>query len=112
MAKYKIKVIQHLLKGNKIGKSGEIIDGSQFINLQASLDGGYVVEVKDEKTSKNTTEESKLEKEIKVVKKLNKEDLIAYAKTQGIEVDAELSKKELLIDIIAELEEKFSKAGE
>ena len=45
MAKFKIKVIQHLLKGNKIAKSGDIVDASEFIDLENSLKGGYCEEV-------------------------------------------------------------------
>ena len=45
MAKFKIKVIQHLLKSNEIAKSGDIVDGKEFIDLQASLKGGYCEEV-------------------------------------------------------------------
>ena len=41
MAKYKILVIQHLLKNNIIAKSGDIVDGTKFVNLQDSLDGKY-----------------------------------------------------------------------
>ena len=45
MAKFKIKVIQHLLKGNKIAKSGDVVDGEEFVNLKDSLKGGYCEEV-------------------------------------------------------------------
>ena len=42
MAKYKVKVIGHMIKGNKIAKSGDIVDESQLINKDHSVDGGYV----------------------------------------------------------------------
>jgi hypothetical protein len=114
MAKYKIKVIQHLLKGNKTAKSGEIVDGSQFINLQASLDGNYIEEFEEKKDKQVDTDNglTPLAVELKKVKKLSKDELIAYAKDHEIDVDTELSKKDLLIDVVAELEEKFSKASE
>mgnify|MGYP005990890711 CR=1 FL=1 len=46
MAKYKVLVIQHLLKNNKIAKSGDIVYGSQLPNEKSSLKGGYVELVK------------------------------------------------------------------
>jgi len=117
MAKYKIKVIQHLLKGNRIAKSGEVVDGSQFINLQASLDGGYIEEFKDKEDKKDEKVDAgdkptPLMIELKKVKSLNKEKLSEYAVENKIEFDAELSKKDLLAFITVELEKKFSKSGE
>lgn len=49
MAKYKVLVIQHLLKNNKIAKSGDIVDGKNLPNEKASLKGGYVELVKEVK---------------------------------------------------------------
>lgn len=49
MAKYKIKVIQHCLKNNKIAVSGDIVDGSQLPDLDSSIKGGYVELVKGSK---------------------------------------------------------------
>ena len=117
MAKYRIKVIQHLLKGNKIAKSGDVVDGSQFINLQASLDGKYVEEVKDKEGKKDKKvdagdEPTPLMIELKKVKSLNKEKLSEYAVENKIEFDAELSKKDLLELINVELEKRFSETGE
>lgn len=61
MAKYKIKVIQHLLKNNQIAKSGEIVDASQLINPYESEQNGFVelvAEEKDEKAAKKEAEKA------------------------------------------------------
>lgn len=58
--KYKIIVIQHPLKGNKIAKSGDIVKGSEFINLQDSIKGKFCEEVKAE-----TKKEAKPKEEAK-----------------------------------------------
>lgn len=55
MAKYKVKVIGHMIKGNKIAKSGDIVDESQLINKDHSIDGGYVVAYEDEKPKVKTS---------------------------------------------------------
>ena len=46
---YKIIPIKHLLKNNRTAKSGEVIEGSAFINLQESLDRGFCKEEKADK---------------------------------------------------------------
>lgn len=50
---YRVKVIQHLIKGNKIAKSGDVLTEDKFIDVKASLDGGYIEEVKAEAKAKN-----------------------------------------------------------
>ena len=52
--KYKVKVIQHLIKGNQIAKSGDVLTEDKFIDVQDSLKGGFIelVEVKATKTAK------------------------------------------------------------
>ena len=52
MTKYKVKVIQHLVKGNKIAKSGDVLTEDKFINVKDSLSGGYIEEVKEETKAK------------------------------------------------------------
>ena len=52
MKKYKVKVIQHLIKGNKIAKSGDVLTEDKFINVKESLGGGYIEEVKAEAKAK------------------------------------------------------------
>jgi len=108
MAKFKILVIQHLLKGNGIAKSGEIVDGSRFINLQESLDGKFVVEVEAEEKDTDKTVATPLDVELKIVKSLNKDKLLDYAKEGKFAFDESLSKKELLVVVIEELESRFS----
>jgi len=44
--KYKVKVIQHLIKGNKIAKSGDVLSEDKFIDVKDSLDGGFIEEAK------------------------------------------------------------------
>lgn len=102
MAKYKIKVIQHLLKGNQIAKSGEVVDGSKFINLQESLNGKFIEEVKDKKD--DSKDASPLAVELKLVKGFNKEELIKYAEDNEFEFDAESNKKDILASVIAQIE--------
>ena len=55
MKKYKVKVIQHLVKGNKIAKSGDVLTEDKFINVKDSLSGGYIEEVKEETKPKTKT---------------------------------------------------------
>jgi hypothetical protein len=52
LRKFKVLVIQHLLKNNKTAKSGDIIDETKFINLEDSLKGNYVVEVFEDNSEK------------------------------------------------------------
>lgn len=52
LRQFKVKVIQHLLKNNKLAQSGDIVDETKFINLQHSLDGKYVEEVFGDDTAK------------------------------------------------------------
>ena len=100
MAKYKIKVIKHLLKNNTTAKSGEIVDGSQLINLQASLDGKFVELVEDEVREVEEVEEVTK----KSLKKLTKEDLLLFAAAEEIEISEEMAKnkKDIIVDFILE----------
>lgn len=52
---YRVKVIQHLVKGNKIAKSGDVLTEDKFINVKSSLDGGYIEEVKAKAQAKTNT---------------------------------------------------------
>jgi hypothetical protein len=115
MAKYKIIPIKHLIKNNKMAQAGDIVDGSQFINLQQSLDGGYCKPVKGKKDKKSKKDKNKdqgeaadfnLESEVKKVKKLKKDDLVSYAEENEIEVNADDNKDVILETIIAALEPK------
>ena len=101
MAKYKIKVIKHLLKNNTTAKSGEIVDGSQLINLQASLDGKFVELVEEEGTVEGG-EGGEVTK--KSLKKLTKEDLLLFAAAEEIEISEEMAKnkKDIIVDFILE----------
>lgn len=105
MAKYKILAIQHLLKNNKIAKAGEIIEASKFINLQESLDGKFCEKYKEVKEEKQ--EDSPLEKELKLIKSLKKDDLIEYATKNEIDFDSKLDKPALLGLIIKVVTEDF-----
>lgn len=58
---YRIKAIAVSLKGNKIGKAGDIVKGSEFINLSDSLEGGFCVEVKAETKKEEPKKEVKKE---------------------------------------------------
>lgn len=68
---YRIKVIQHLLKGNQIAKSGEVVTADKFINLQDSIDGGYVEEVESVeklKTDNNADVDNDVDNDVDVEK--------------------------------------------
>jgi hypothetical protein len=91
MAKYKIKVIAHSLKNNKIAKSGDVIDESAFVvpeteNIDVDvevIDVG-VEEVVDPKT-------------------MNKSKLIAYAEEIGADIVVTDSKAEILQQVLNHL---------
>ena len=127
LRRFKILVIQHLLKNNSLAKSGDVVDENKFINLQDSMRGGYVEEVledeavdkkskdkskekkadksKEKKADKievegNVETETELELELKKIKRLNKESLIAYATENKITIDAESNKLVILESII------------
>lgn len=104
MANYKILVIQHLLKGNNIAKSGDIVDGSKFINLQESLDGGFI-ELVDE--NDDSEDNFLLNEELYKIGKFNKAELLEYATENEIDVDESLTKKEILPIVIAYVSENF-----
>lgn len=58
MAKYKIKVIAHQLKGNVIAKSGDIVDENQLDgNASELVKAGFVELVEEEKPVKEVKEE-------------------------------------------------------
>lgn len=105
MAKYKILVIKHLLKNNQIAKSGDEVDGTQFVNLQASLDGNFCKKV-DGKTE-DKDEDTELEKEIKKIKKYKKDDLIIYAEENEVDFDDDDNKDVIFDKVVAHLEETF-----
>lgn len=98
---YKIIPIQHLLKGNKIAKSGDIVKGSQFINLQDSLDRGFCKEVKN---TKSKEEVSKADEGIDL-SKLSIKELLAFAVDNSIELSEEVKNsktKAPIVDAIVE----------
>jgi hypothetical protein len=91
MAKYKILVIKHLLIGNRMASSGDIVDESQFINLQTSVNGGYCVKVKKDKKD-NKVEDT----EVQNFKKMSKIELLAFAAENEIDIPNEANKPEIL----------------
>lgn len=100
MAKFRIKVIQHLLKGNKIAKSGEIVDGKEFIDLQASLNGGYCeeadpkdLEVDHEEVSATEKEAAELDPSDKTdLENMNYDELMTYANDNLLELSSKEKK--------------------
>lgn len=67
MAKYKILVIAHSVKNNKIAKCGEIVDESQLNSPAYELvNAGFIEEVKAEESVNDLEVESE---EVKAVKK-------------------------------------------
>lgn len=51
MKNYKVSVFKHLLKNNKIAKKGDIVKESQLINVEHSVKGKFVEEVKSNSKS-------------------------------------------------------------
>lgn len=49
MAKYRIKVIQHVLKGNRVAKYGDIVDGAELVyNIDELVTKGFIEPVADD----------------------------------------------------------------
>ena len=53
--KYKVKVIQHMIKGNKIAKSGDVLTEDKFIDVKESLKGKYIELVEETKEAPKST---------------------------------------------------------
>lgn len=94
---YKVKVIQHLLKNNKMASSNDVVEGSRFPDLHRSIDGGFIVEC--DKDGKEIKEETNNDEGSVNIKKLNKENLIAYANENGYDIDPEGTKAEIVAAI-------------
>ena len=74
--------------------SGDIIDESQFINLQTSINGGYCIKVKKDKKDKK---EKKGEVDnLPDFKKMNKTQLLDFAAENGIDIPDNANKPEVL----------------
>jgi hypothetical protein len=59
MKNYKILVFKHLLKNNKIAKKGDVVKESQLINVDHSVKGKFVEEVKSSKKPEAKKSEAK-----------------------------------------------------
>ena len=66
MAKYKIEVIGHLLKNNKMAKFGEIVDESQLTTHPSYLvRDGFISEVKESVKEGKSEEKESVKETIK-----------------------------------------------
>lgn len=75
MAKFKVKVLQLLLKGNKIAKSGEEVDESQLLTNAKDLEKDKFIERVDTKAKKKSEEEAAKKKaEEEAAKKKTEEE--------------------------------------
>ena len=67
MAKFRVKVIAHCVKNNKIAKYGDVIDESQLNSSAYELvNAGFIEEVKAEESANDLEVDSE---EVKAVKK-------------------------------------------
>ncbi len=67
MAKFRVKVIAHCVKNNKIAKYGDVIDESQLNSSAYELvNAGFIEEVKAEESVEDLEVDSE---EVKAVKK-------------------------------------------
>lgn len=67
MAKFRVKVIAHSVKNNKIAKCGDVIDESQLNSSAYELvNAGFIEEVKAEESVEDLEVDSE---EVKAVKK-------------------------------------------
>lgn len=104
---YKIIPIKHLLKNNKIAKSGDVVFGSAFVNLQESLDNGFCKETDERPAGHETPAPAPAPTTTTPAPKLSemkKDELILFAEENGIEVDSNDKKADILSTIEAALE--------
>lgn len=106
---YRIIPIKHLLKGNKIANSGDIVRGSSFINLQASLEAGICEETKESLSSSEDKKTASLNNQSNNndpidISSFSKKQLIAFAKENGYTLTSEVKKQgsEAIINSITE----------
>ena len=102
MEKYfKILVIQVLLKNNHLAKSGDVVKGDKFINLQESLDGKYIEECDAPKNEDNVKKLAPAPGFSDAVNlpEMTKTELKAYALENDLNVDLDAKKADLLAEI-------------
>lgn len=107
MEKYfKILVIQVLLKNNHLAKSGDVVKGDKFINLQESLDGKYIEECdapKDGENAEGLVPTPGFSDAVNLPE-MTKTDLKAYAIENDLDVDLDAKKADLLAEIQSKIE--------
>lgn len=96
--KYKIRVIAHALKYNKIAKYGDIVDESELNgNAQELVNSGFV-----ELAEESEQDEENNEKQLS---EMTKAELLQFAKDNDFDVDEKLKKE----DFVSELEKLIKK---
>jgi hypothetical protein len=91
---YKIIPIKHLLKNNVIAKSGDVVDGKAFVNLQNSLDEGFCKETKEKPKGKDAKADKAAQKNIDDAKAAQKNIDDAKAAQKNID-DAKAAQKNI-----------------
>lgn len=99
---FKIIPIQHLMKNNEFGKSGEIYKGDKFIDLTRSLTGKYCKEATQEEMDDAGIELDSENDGLNLEDK-SKKELIAFAKENNLSLPEEKNpNKNVLLDFITE----------
>lgn len=84
MAKYKVLVIGLSLKKNKVAKFGDLVEESQLSSdIESLVKGNYIELVKEDNDSVELANMSKAK-------------LIEFCKLNGIEIEANLNKSQIL----------------
>ena len=94
MAKYKILVIQHLLKNNVVAKCGDVVDETELrINIYELEAQGFIEKFEEESNDDSFDLDS-----------FTKAQLIQFAKDNGFEFDEVAKKSDLLESITQQIE--------
>lgn len=90
MAKYKIAVIEHQLNNNKVAKYGDIVDEKQLNGNAKALEkkGFVIIEDPNQPIEEDTSSID--------LSKLNKDDLLNYAKEHNYMIAPEDTKAQII----------------
>ena len=92
--KYRINVVGHQLKGKIIAKGGDVVDESQLQgNAAELLRQGFIVEHDEEPVDEKQADEQK------ELSDYSKNELLAFATSEGFDVNPAQSKAKLVEEI-------------
>lgn len=97
MAKYRIKVIAHQLKSNKLGKAGETVDESQLLAPAKDLLKAGFIEAVDGEEEVNSDLD---------ISTLKLPDLKVFAEQNGFNIEGLTKKKDILDALDSQIKEK------